>query len=208
MADVNRALRPEALQSLHFLAHAGTHYEDKGDAYVVTDASGRALTTRSATVREGILRLAARYPASATLEDCCDSGPDRGQVLDALYRMVMAGMLTIASEPVCAVAHPGDRPIALPLARADGADGAASTANLRHESVELDAATRMLLPAMDVSRDRAALTAKLAKAAQAGKVSFSRNGAPIRNPAEIRKAAQEHLPRLLAGIANASLLQA
>jgi len=206
MASVNRALTPESVAPLHFLAPAGTRLERDGEAYVVIDAAGRRLTTSSATVADGLARLVARYPASSTLDDCSDGETDRELLLDALYRMVLVGMVAVASEPVCAAHDPGERPVANALARADAAAGSASTTNLRHEWVALDPAILALLPAMDGSRDHAALAAALADAALAGRIGFTRAGESVTGAAAIREVAKEHLPALLAGLTNACLI--
>lgn len=120
--------------------------------------------------------------------------------------MVLVGVVAVASEPVRAAHDPGERPVATALARADGAAGSASTTNLRHESVALDPATLALLPAMDGSRDHAALAAALADAALAGRIGFTRDGESVTEATAIREVAKEHLPALLAGLTNVCLI--
>jgi hypothetical protein len=211
MAQVNRALTPDSVRSLHFLTQAGMRLEVEDGTCVATDAVGRTMTTRSVAVGEGIERLIERFPASSTLDDCAaaitadDDGEARELLLDALYRMLLAGMIMVASEPVHAD-QPGATPEAIALARADAAEGRASTTNLRHEPVALDPASRALLPAVDGSRDRAALATALADAALAGQIEFMRDGGAVRGAAAIREVANEHLPALLAGLANACLI--
>jgi 2-polyprenyl-3-methyl-5-hydroxy-6-metoxy-1,4-benzoquinol methylase len=207
MASVNRALAPESVAPLHFLTPAGMQLERDGDAYVAIDTAGRRLTTTSAAVAEGIARLVARYPASSTLDDCRDGEPDRELLLDALYRMVLVGMITVASEPVRAAHDPGERPTASALARADAAVGSVFTTNLRHEPVVLDPATLALLPAVDGSRDRAALADTLANAALAGRIAFMRDREPVTDAAAVRETAAAHLTELLAGMAQAGLIE-
>ena len=212
MAQINRALTPESIASLHFLAHPGMRIDVDGGACIVTDAAGRTLTTSSVGVGEGIGRLIERFPASATIEDCAaaitgDAGEARVLLLDALYRMMLAGMIAVASEPVEAGDASGDRPIAIALARADAAEGNTATTNLRHEPVALDPATRALLPVMDGSLDRAGLAERLAAEALAGRIGFSRDGQPITDAADVREVAASHLAALLAGMAKAGLIE-
>ena len=207
MATVDRALMPDRLARMHFLTMSGMRLERDGEAYVATDAVGRTLTTGSAEVAEGIARLVSRYPASSTLEDCSDGNTDRVMLLDALFRMVLVGMATIALEPVNARCDIAGKLVASALAQADAADGSATTTNLRHEPVALDPATRILLPAMDGSRDHSDLAQVLEEAALTGKIGFARDGQPVSDPREIRDISEQHIPNLLAGIASAALLE-
>lgn len=206
MATVNRALAPEGLAPLHFVTGAGMRLERDGDAYIVIDSAGRTLTTSSAEVAEGLARLVSRYPTSSTIDDCSDGESDRPLLLDALYRMMLVGMVTVALEPVRAALNPGERPVASALARADAAEGSATTTNLRHEPVALDPATRALLPAMDGSLDYAGLADRLAAEAMAGRIGFTRDGQAVTGAAPVREVAAEHVATLLMGMAQAALL--
>lgn len=212
MASVNRAIGPESIAGLHFLATAGTRVEQDGDTHNVRDASGRTLTTSSGAVAEGIARLVARFPASSSLDECAaaitldDPDAARAMLLDALYRMVLVGMIALSSEPVRSGNADDDKPVAIAIARADAAAGAPSTTNVRHEPTALDPAARVLLPAMDGSLDHAALAERLAEEALAGRLSFSRDGQPVAGAEAICALVEEHLPNLLKGIQNAGLL--
>jgi methyltransferase-like protein/2-polyprenyl-3-methyl-5-hydroxy-6-metoxy-1,4-benzoquinol methylase len=210
-ATLNRVLEPASIAPFHFLMQSGTSVEQKEEQYVVTDTSGRSLSTRSPIVAEAIGRLVARFPSSSSLDDCVegiieDEGSAREMFTDALYRMLLIGMVTLSSEPVRA-GRGGDRPEAIPLARADAAEGGQSTTNLRHETVTLDPATRVLLPAMDGSLDRPALARRLAAEALAGGIAFTRDGNAVSGAQAILEVAQEHLATLIEGMANAGLLQ-
>jgi methyltransferase-like protein/SAM-dependent methyltransferase len=206
LATANRSLQPDSIAGLNFLTQAGMRLEREEDKYTFIDAAGRSLTTTSGKVADGISRLIARFPSTSTLDDCVGADEDdRLTILDALYRMVLAGMVTLSSEPVDA-ADVGDRPQATALARADAADGGNSTTNLRHESITLDLATRVLLPMLDGSSDHAALANGLAEEALAGRLGFFREGLPLSDPADVKRAAKEHLPVLLANMAKSALL--
>lgn len=72
MTSVNRALTPESVARLHFLAPAGTRLERDGEADVVIDAAGRRLTTSSAAI-PGFLdarRLQRRRGGPRTVARC------------------------------------------------------------------------------------------------------------------------------------------
>lgn len=205
LATANRSLSSLSLVGLHYLSSAGLKVDRKQQQGVVTDAVGRTLTSDSTAVIAGIERLIARFPASSTLDQCAgDCEPaERESLAEALYQMVIAGMLHLLSEPVDAEPAVSDKPCAIPLARADAVAGRNTTTNNRHESVSLDSAALVLLPAIDGTRDHAALADVLAQAGRAGELGFNRDGEPISDPAVITTIAAS----LLAGIAAVGLLE-
>ena len=146
--------------------------------------------------------------SSSSLDDCVEAGADaaeRTALFDALYRMLLVGMVTLSSEPVTAGAV-SDRPRAIALARADAVEGAHVT-NLRHETITLDPAMRALLPMLDGQHDHTALARHLAEEAVAGRLAFQRDGREITDPEEIAAVTLEHLPALLASTALSALLE-
>jgi methyltransferase-like protein/2-polyprenyl-3-methyl-5-hydroxy-6-metoxy-1,4-benzoquinol methylase len=209
MADLNRALSPERTDGLHFLSAAGLRIERSGKQASVIDSAGRTLNSDSATVIDGLGRLIERFPASSSLDDLSDGMDEAGraQLRDALYRMVIAGMIHVLSESVTISRIISDKPMALTLARADAADGEELTTNQRHETVAIDAAARILLPAMDGTRDHAALIALLKAAAVGGQLTFNKDNAVVTGANEIETVATQYLPELLSGIALAGLIE-
>lgn len=209
MATVDRALSPERVAGLHFLGTAGLKIEQQDEQAVVTDAAGRMLRSASADVIAGIGRLIERFPASSTLDDLTTGkADDRAAVQEALYRMLLAGMVQVLTEPVALAAQAAAKPLALPLARADAAAGEQFTTNGRHEVVSLEAAARLLLPAMDGTRSRKALSDLLVKAAEGGELTFNKEGVAVSDAAAIAAVVDEFYPNLLAGIAAAGLIEA
>jgi SAM-dependent methyltransferase len=211
LAAAGRTIGPESVAPLYFLANAGMRIDWDGSDHVVTDGAGRVYPTGFAAA-EGIARLIARFPSSSCLDECAaaitgDREAGRAQLLAALHHMALSGMVALSSEPVRA-GRGGDvaRPRAITLARADAADGAAATTNLRHEPVPLNAAARALLPIMDGSLDHAALAQRLAEAVLAGRVAFALDGTPVTDAAAVTDMATQGLPSVLAGLANAGLL--
>ena len=212
LALASRMIGPDSVASLHFLTEAGMGMEWNGVRHIVTDAAGRVLHTDSRAAAEGIARLIARFPATSSLDECAEAitggepGAGRAPLQEALHRMVLAGMATLSSEPISAGRGDDGHPRAIVLARADAADGAPSTTNLRHEPVVLQAVARALLSGMDGSRDRAALARLLAEEALAGRLAFTRNGSPVTGADAIRDMAAERVAALLPGLAIAGLL--
>lgn len=208
LATANRALAPEAIADLHFVTQPGMRLEHDDEKYAVIDAAGRTLTTTSGTTADALARLVTRFPSSSSLDDCLEPGADaaeRATLLDALYRMLLVGMVTLSSELIDA-GTVSDRPRAIALARADAAEGAQVTTNLRHETITLDPAARALLPLLDGKHDHATLARHLAEAAAAGLLGFQRDGRPITDREELTAVAEEHLPALLANMAHSALL--
>jgi 2-polyprenyl-3-methyl-5-hydroxy-6-metoxy-1,4-benzoquinol methylase len=212
LAMARRPVSPESIAPLHFLTEAGIGMEWDGTRHTVTDAAGRLFHTDSRAAAEGVARMIARFPSSSSLDECAeaitgdDTGGGRAALLDALHRMVLAGMAILSSEPVHAGRGDDAKPRAIALARADAADGAPSTTNLRHEPVVLQAVARALLSGMDGGRDHAGLARLLEEVALAGRLAFTRNGAPVTGADAIRDMAAKRVAALLPGLANAGLL--
>ena len=214
MGGVKRALSPEAVDALHFIGGGDLKIERDGAGGSIADAAGRKLTTQSGVVMDALERFVARFPASSSLDDLADglsaqarAGGGREQAREAMYKLAIAGMIALASEPAPAASSAGERPRAIGLARADAASGAGLTTNLRHEPITLDPAAKAVLPAMDGARDRAALAGVLAAEARAGRLQFNRDGAPVRDPEAIDALAGGHIAAVLAGIARAGLIE-
>jgi methyltransferase-like protein/2-polyprenyl-3-methyl-5-hydroxy-6-metoxy-1,4-benzoquinol methylase len=204
-SNVNLALSAQRVEALHFLSPAGLTVERGTESSTISDTSGRTLTTNSPEVVDGLEKLIARFPASSSLDDLA-TDKDRALIADALYRMVIAGIIHVSSEPVTAGPAVSKKPIALPLARGDASVGASFTTNQRHETVTLDPAALVILPVMDGTKDHDALAVMLVAAAKAGSLNFNRDGQMITGVEAISAAAQEMLPGVLAGIAAAGLL--
>ena len=215
MGKVVRALTPEGTDALHFLGGGDLRFERDGAGGALTDSAGRKLTTQSGVVADGLERFVARFPASSSSDELAASlsaearaNGGREQVREAMYKLAIAGMATLSSEPAPAANAPVERPVAIALARADALSGADLTTNIRHEAITMDAAAKVLLPLLDGTRDHAALAAALASEARAGRLNFNRDGKVLSDAAEIAATAQGHVGTVLAGIARAGLLEA
>jgi methyltransferase-like protein/2-polyprenyl-3-methyl-5-hydroxy-6-metoxy-1,4-benzoquinol methylase len=103
------------------------------------------------------------------------------------------------------VLRPGDRPVASQLARVQSASGTRVT-NMRHESVNLNAVDRLLLPYLDGTRDQAALAETVADLVKKGNYSVKHQGQPITDPDQIRRIAGPLLTERLAFLGRSALL--
>jgi methyltransferase-like protein/SAM-dependent methyltransferase len=209
MTEVNRSLSPERIEGLNLLPPTGLTIEKKGKSVVVTDSAGRTLTSDSTAVAKGLNQIITRFPASSTLGELGNGLDQTGyaQLREALYQMVIIGMLAVSSEPVTVSPQVGEKPVALEIARADAAAGELLTTNQRHETVGIDPATRLLLPMLDGSKDHGELRAVLKAAALKGELSFQRDGQPMSSNNEIDAVVSDYLPTLLLNLASAGLIK-
>lgn len=148
----------------------------------VPDAQGRMRFNRPASGGVGtdnplmqalLLHAGAQYPAALPVTELVDaararsgSPHPRAQDLEAACRFLLGAFEVGIVDLHCAAPRlarvAGEHPCANPLARAQARAGAVQVASLRPATVGLDDAyTRLLLPALDGTRDRAALLAYL-----------------------------------------------
>ncbi|MCB2079770.1 MAG: class I SAM-dependent methyltransferase [Novosphingobium sp.] len=207
MDRIDRRLRPEALRGLHFVGPKALKLANDGSAISLTDETGRTLTTREDAVGPVLERLVKAYPSSMAFSDCLSdlSGREREVVAEAIFRLVIAGIVDITTEPV-SLAEPGAHPQADELARSDARVGSTMTTNRRHEGVKLDPAAVELLPHLDGSNDHRSLEKVLLAAALAGRITFRHNGVPVNEPRPLREAVAGLLPRILDNLAQSGLI--
>lgn len=173
------------------------------------------MQTSSAPLADALACFVARFPASSSFDDLVQALPSaardaegRALAREALRTMVAHGIATPRTEPVAAAVRAGARPIACPLARVDAERGALSSVNLRHERVDFDDFTRLVLPLLDGSRDTVALRAAIFDGARRGRLTGDRDGVPVRDAIAQARIAGEKLDALLPMLARAALLQA
>ncbi|TWS98291.1 class I SAM-dependent methyltransferase [Reyranella sp. CPCC 100927] len=215
-ARAQRALDTHRLQQLHV---AGRFTPDsatgKNGARVFRDSSGRTLTSDSPGVAVAVEMLSARYPATATPAElaatagrwAASPAAQEAAVIDALYRMLNAGMLDYYIEPVRTGSASAARPQATALARYDAAQRVTWTANLRHEPAAIAPAGHLLLPLMDGTRDRDALCTGLLQALADSGTNLQRDGQPISGDDERRRAALELIETTLQTLEKTALLE-
>jgi 2-polyprenyl-3-methyl-5-hydroxy-6-metoxy-1,4-benzoquinol methylase len=216
MMPVQRNLDPARLAGLHASARFTGLPEAGAGPFVFTDGFGRTLSTASAPVARAMTALSARWPQTATAEELtdlamADDAPREvtaAVILDALFRLMNAGMVSLSAVPIRAGQADATHPVAWPLARSDAARGAADTAGPQHATVGLDMASRTVLPLLDGTRDRDALVEGVMALVSQGTITLRRNDQPIENPDERRQAAREMVDGTLRGLAAAGLLSA
>ena len=214
--SIQRNLDASRLDGLHINASFNPTPEKVDDLYVFKDAAGRTLSTPDPFVRDAVQRLAAMFPQTATLQELLkkSAGPvpaspqDEANVRDAVFKMAIAGICDLATEPVLAAAAPSVNPKALEIARVDARSGRGWTTNMRHESIPLTLVQQAVLPVLDGEHDEEGVRRQLEDAVRDGKIVFLKGGEPVREPAEIDASIAEHLKSALETLARSGLLVA
>jgi hypothetical protein len=197
--ELDRAPRPEVLERLAISTPARPRGDpDAAGAVTFEGPTGSTIATDHALVREALERVGAAWPAALWVAELIppDCGAaDRTALCDALLRCYAANLAQLHIHPPALTTAPGDAPEAGALARHQARAGEMVT-NLRHVSVRIeDELGRELVTLLDGTRDRAALTAELAR--------FLRERGDDRSQAELR----DGLDRSLQGLARLALLR-
>lgn len=207
---IDRALSSERAEGLHFLGATGLALTREEGGITLAAPAGRRLHTDSAPLADALARFVAAFPRSSNIDDLMLASPasardaaGRALVRDALLNLVINGLATPRLDAVSAAARVGELPVACPMVRADAARGAAMTANLRHERVELRGLAQFVLPLLDGSRDTEAIIAAMATARSHGGPSIGGTEMPA---AGGTKTANERVRTLLPEFARAALL--
>ena len=205
--ELVRELEPASIERLHFMAAQTMTLSREGTKVTLTDGQGRTLTSHETPVAKALERLLAALPGSISFDECAKGfrGRNRFLVSEAMYKVVIAGILDVAAEPIRA-GQVSDRPRAFAVARDDVARGEEITVNVRHDRVRLDPVARILIPALDGSKDHSALEKLLSDAALTGRLQFRQNGVAEHDPDKLRLAARQILPGALIGLAESGVL--
>jgi len=214
-ARIDRSVSDARLEGLHFVGNLDLALTREAGGATLAEPNGRRMQTASAPLADALACFVAAAPGSSSVDDLVEAMPatarnadGRALVRGALLNMVVHGLATLRADPVRAAARPGARPIACPLARSDAARGEPATVNLRHERVGLDALARFVLPLLDGHRDADTIAAAIAEAGRDGRLTFTRNGAPVVDAGERSSIARANLDAMLPALARAALLRA
>ncbi len=220
-AMLRRSVVLEDFATLHFVPPLGLHRvaqseEDvSANRVVFKDSAGRMLSTSYSSVAEGIDEMIRRIPASSAIVDLSPAGGNASltqgrqfEVIDALFKMMTLGMISVAVRGVspadARVAHPE----ATPLARADAACRAPFTASRRHEPVALDIIGHHVLPMMDGETRVQDMYARVLERARLNEIQFLRAGEPVTGDDALAAHARDHVDRFLAEALRLGLLAA
>jgi methyltransferase-like protein/2-polyprenyl-3-methyl-5-hydroxy-6-metoxy-1,4-benzoquinol methylase len=227
-APIDYRLRPELLASL-WVAAPGRPVSQSPDITSTnpeqfTDQKGLVLTTSEPIVKAALIHLAQTWPkaipfeelravARAALNPGTTPGPTvvaqdtriLGEALLACYANGATTLIELHAYDHPFVTAVSERPVASPLARLQATEDGCVT-NLRHEETTLESFDRQLLPALDGSRDRAALLAVATDLAVSSEFTVREDGQPVRDPERIRQLAGTLLDKHLVQLAHNAML--
>lgn len=225
---IDYRLRPELLATL-WVAAAGRPVAASPDITSTTpeqftDQKGLVLTTAEPIVKAALMHLARTWPkavpfgqlttvARAALSPGVTPGPAAaaqdarilGEAILTCYASGATTLIELHAYDQPFVTDVSERPVASPLARLQAAEEAFVT-NLRHEETTLESFDRQLLPALDGSRDRAALLAVATELAVSREFTVREGGQPVQDPGRIGQLAGTLLDKRLAQLAHNALL--
>jgi methyltransferase-like protein/predicted O-methyltransferase YrrM len=131
----------------------------------------------------------------------------RRALLDPAPRLVLAGAITLHAEEAKWVVEISERPVASKLARYQATYSTWLT-NQRHERVDVNPVSRVILSYLDGTNDRPAIVAKLTGHVIKGELDMQQGGKPIADPDEIGRHVAAALDRVLASMAARCVLVA
>jgi methyltransferase-like protein len=218
--SIKRTLIPDRVVPLHISGQLTYDRDSSGmQRRVYRGLGGGTITVGSHAASGAIDKLSAAFPETRTLAELAaevasldlPGGVKEAEsvILDALFKMILSGLVTVSTVPIRVGSSAALKPVAGPLARADAAANLAWTTNPRHETINLDVVKLALLPYLDGSHDRDMLAQRLHAAVREGRITIKDNtsGQAIQDPAALDKAVREHVAGALDGLAAAGLLE-
>ena len=181
---IRRDIRPEALETLHFVAPRKLTVtppsEADGHWRIANEEDG--IEVDEEAVAAAVDQLIARLPRSSRLEDVAPVASTeadlRERVGNALASLVAFGLCAISTEPVVCATRLAERPLASQVSASDARAGF-DTVSLRHSAVRLEPLQRLYLPLMDGTRTRDDLLAHALDLAERGEMHVSGPGGKI-----------------------------
>lgn len=226
-ATVDRVLRPERLEELHFAS--GTRPLDSVTSPATPDLMtfrgehGGELRTNHPLTKASMLHLreawpravpfvdlevAARHRTSSTpivIHTADEFERERATLLQNLLGLVQAGLVEAHLAPPELTTEVGDRPTASPWARWQAAQGRPLT-NLRHCRVAADDVQRRIVMLLDGTRTEAEILQDLIAFTESERLLIVHEGQRVDDPARIRRILAAGLPEELKATARKGLL--
>jgi len=211
-AKIRRTPLPERAKGLHVAGRFTCTQKGQG-AWTFTSGQGGALTTGNEVVRRALQKLSEAYPATRTVRELAAEAralDQEGVILDVIFKLMLAGLVEISSVPLRVSRAGVDRPKpkAARLARLDARQGSTWTTDPTHNIVPLDELCAALLPFLDGTHDRDALSARLLAAAREGRhrLTDKATGSEPTDQA-LEAAASAQVTRVIETLAAAALLE-
>jgi len=182
--------------------------------------SHMTITTSAPAIKAALYYLNQQWPRAFTADEllavvanlvganegAVELPPQAREVLGQnLAKCVANGLLEITTSPDGFLMRISERPVASRFARLEAQTGNRVT-NRRHEVIELDDATRNLLPRLDGNHDRQALLQELVDAVDRGDVSILVDGLPATRGEKVLPSLEFTLNQSLQKLASNALL--
>jgi methyltransferase-like protein/SAM-dependent methyltransferase len=182
--------------------------------------NGLRFTTAAPILKAALKALNDRWPQNYTFEELYDAATTilgvaenpsilspnaRDGLAQNLVQFLANGLIEIASLPASFVTTISERPLASPLARYDAQLGA-NVNNRRHELIELNEATRVVVCYLDGHHDREALVRELMDATKRGDISIMVGGMPTTSQEDMLPILRATLVQSLEMVAGNALL--
>ena len=225
----NWSVPPEAVRGLHVAANARPQVPAGAAEFNIADDSPVAFVSPSGvpvttprpllkaafavlqqafpgTLPFDALRRQARQLLGGNPDEFRTAGEDAAGLAAGLLGCYMGSdLVELHGVPVVFARTPGERPVAVPPARALAARTGA-VANRRHEVIRLNELDRHLIPLLDGTRTRPQLVDELTAVAVAGKLTLKRNDTPLTAAADIKAALTEIIDEALNRLAKMAVL--
>jgi methyltransferase-like protein len=162
---------PALLRRLHVASQIRFDAAQSDDRLsVFTDRQARPISTADPLVSQTLKRLEAAYPDTLTLGELVGGPTDEVRVARAILTILLAGRGSVSVLPVRVGRASDVVPRAWAVARAEAGSIQPWITTLLHGAVPASPILRLLLPLLDGTNDRAAVSACLAEALQTGAV--------------------------------------
>jgi methyltransferase-like protein len=223
----NWTINPDNVRSLYMASSAKPTGDVEPDIQTDTTVqyqtrSGMTLSTNRPMLKAAMQVLRGRWPGTIPFEELrresrslLGGNPDDPKVaeedgkflaLNLVNSYISSDLVELHAAPIVPTTTVSEKPVALPSARVRVAAGAKSVANRRHELVKLTDLDLRLLPLLDGSLDHPQLNERLIDKALAGDLRVARDGNPITDRDELRKALDAVLQHSLKNLAAQTLL--
>lgn len=222
--QLSRHITPQSITDLRFFGRVAPQnpaidLRSPGSETFVA-ASNMTITTSAPALKAALYYLNQQWPRAFTVEEllavavnlvgqhdgAVQLPPQACDVLGQnLANCVANGLLEITSSPDGFVTYISERPLASRLARIAAHAGNRITSR-RHELIDIDDATRNLLPYLDGRHDRKALLQELIEAVDRGDVSILVGGLPATRGEKVVHLLEMALNQSLQKLATNALL--
>ncbi|MCI0705359.1 MAG: class I SAM-dependent methyltransferase [Planctomycetia bacterium] len=215
-------IRPERVSRLFVAsgavpAEGGTVEARSETAVKYRSPSGVTLSTTRPLLKAAMQVLSEAWPATVPFNEllgrsrelCGSTEPieidARGLSGGLVDSYLGSDLVELHGAPISACRTPSEKPVAFGPARVRAELGRPISTR-RHELARLSDLERHLLPLLDGTRDRAALTEVLTGEVTAGRLRLDRDGKPVTDPTDVKATLAAILDQALANIAKQALL--